>query len=205
MLVVCIAATTGGDFVAPAYNPPLTNTPVLSSFTDSNNYFKQELEPTLYVYSTEAPTLSPTPTATFTPTPTNTPTQEPTATNTPIPTATPEPIQQTVYTYITGDELFASGYLEHGGNPNWLAHFLYDVAPCEGGYEYLASYASAPFYLSRLQFNPGSWATAAAATGRYDPANPYDVGANTAWWSNAIDHPGTTSGWPYCWWIGNVP
>lgn len=38
-----------------------------------------------------------------------------------------------------------------------------------------------------------------------DAADPYHVGFNVAWWVNAIDHPGTRSGWPHCWWVGNVP
>ena len=108
------------------------------------------------------------------------------------------------YAVVDGDAAFIAGYLDHGGNPAWQAHFLYDVAPCEGGPTWgIADYGNG--YISRLQFHPGSWATAATHTGLWDGADPYHVGANVAWWSGAIDHPGTTSGWPYCWWVGSVP
>lgn len=127
---------------------------------------------------------------------------------TPLPTATASaastPVGQDASIPLDGDAAFIAGYQDHGGNPAWLAHFLYDVAPCEGGYSWgIADYGNG--YVSRLQFHPGSWATAASHTGLWDGADPYHIGANVAWWSSAIDHPGTTSGWPHCWWVGSVP
>jgi hypothetical protein len=59
-------------------------------------------------------------------------------------------------------------------------------------------------YLSAFQFTPGTWAAAARATGFADPLNPYDVGRNVAWLVQRVD-PGSTGGWPVCWWRGLVP
>ena len=113
-----------------------------------------------------------------------------------LPSPTPAPLE--------GDAAFSAGYLDHGGNPAWLAHFLYDVAPCEGGPAWgIGDYGNG--YVSRLQFHPQSWATAVAHTGLSNPVDPYHVGANVAWWSNASDSPEGTGGWPHCWWVGDVP
>jgi len=106
---------------------------------------------------------------------------------------------------------FSAGYLEHGGRAEWLTHFLADVMPCEGGGDdepqpwWLFGDYSGSGYVSPAQFDAGSWATASAATGRTDPHNGYDVGANVGWWSAHIEHPGGTGGWPTCWWRGVVP
>ena len=55
------------------------------------------------------------------------------------------------------------------------------------------------YHLGLAQFSPGTWATVSAITGFTDPYNPYHQGYNVAVWSSMI-RPGTTAGWPYCWW-----
>ena len=97
---------------------------------------------------------------------------------------------------------FADGFRAWGGREEWLEHFVNDVLPCESS-EWGGWYDNG--YVSRGQFDPGSWATAVGNTGLSDPTNPYAVGAAIAWWSNAIEHPGSTGGWPTCWWRGVVP
>lgn len=94
---------------------------------------------------------------------------------------------------------FVRGYRDYGGNPEWEDHFTYVVLPCESSY-WGGWYPNG--YISRAQFDPGSWATASRATGRGNPKDPYDIGANVAWWSNAIEHPGGSGGWPTCWLVG---
>ena len=93
---------------------------------------------------------------------------------------------------------FRQGFQDFDGNPEWEDRFV-DVLLCEG--DYWVGYSGPPVsrYISRAQFDPGSWATATAATELSDPDNPYHVGANMAWWSGAISHPGDSSGWPGCW------
>ena len=97
---------------------------------------------------------------------------------------------------------FADGYRAWGGREEWLEHFVNDVLPCESS-EWGGWYDNG--YVSRAQFAPGSWATAVGHTGLSDPTDPYAVGAAVAWWSAAIEHPGSTSGWATCWWRGVVP
>ena len=104
---------------------------------------------------------------------------------------------------VLGDGAFLQGYRDFGGNAAWEAHFLNDVLPCESGHWGQDWYANG--YRSRAQFHPGSWATASAITGQIDGSDPYAVGANVAVWSNLIAHPGSTAGWPTCWWRGVVP
>lgn len=98
-----------------------------------------------------------------------------------------------------GVAAFTQGYLDYGGNPGWLDHFVYDVLPCEGGgawYEF-GDYSGSG-YVSPAQFHPASWASAAAATGLSNPHDGYHVGANVAWWSNAVSDPWGSGGWPVC-------
>lgn len=52
------------------------------------------------------------------------------------------------------------------------------------------------YHLSPLQFDPTSWGTAAAHTGLTNPEDNYDVGANTAWWSNNTTPSEQWSCWP---------
>jgi hypothetical protein len=99
------------------------------------------------------------------------------------------------------DCLFARGYADAGGNIAHLRHLLQDVRPCEG--EWRTVYTNG--YVSAFQFTPGSWATAARATGMPDPLDPYQVGVNVAWWIQHIIDPGSSDGWPTCWWRGLAP
>ena len=92
---------------------------------------------------------------------------------------------------------FRQGYRDFGGNPEWEDRFVDVIDTCESpGHEWNDVY---PLYVSRAQFDPRSWATAADATTLADPANPYHVGANVAVWSRLIEHPGGSGGWPGCW------
>ena len=94
---------------------------------------------------------------------------------------------------------FERGYRDFGGREEWLAHFINDVMPCEGGllwYEF-GDY-SASGYISAAQFHYQSWATASAATGATNPRSAFDVGANVAWWSNNVSDPWGSGGWPVC-------
>ena len=86
-----------------------------------------------------------------------------------------------------------AGYRDAGGREDYLAHIVGAVIPCEYGWE---PYVKVNYYESRAQFDPGSWATA----GGGDPADDYTVGRNVANWIAMIDDPGSTSGWPTCWW-----
>lgn len=103
------------------------------------------------------------------------------------------------------DCAFAQGYIDAGGPERYLRHLVEDVRPCEG--EWGVAYANR--YVSAFQFTPGTWAAAASRTGRADPLDPYDVGANVAWLINDLERrgisPGSTAGWPTCWWRGLVP
>lgn len=98
-----------------------------------------------------------------------------------------------------GVAAFIAGYRDYGGNEAWLEHFIYDVMPCEGGEQWhqFGDYSSSG-YISPAQFHPGSWASAAAATGHADSHSGYDVGANVAWWSNNVSDPWGSGGWPVC-------
>jgi hypothetical protein len=102
---------------------------------------------------------------------------------------------------------FRAGYRDYGGNPAWEEHLVTDVIlECENrGRGWFWDWTLGDFYWSVAQFHPDSWARAAALSGLGDPTNPYHVGANVAWWSNAIEHPGGTGGWATCWWQGDVP
>ena len=55
------------------------------------------------------------------------------------------------------------------------------------------------YHLGLAQFSPGTWVTVSAITGLADPYNPYHQGYNVAVWASMVS-PGTTAGWPYCWW-----
>ena len=55
------------------------------------------------------------------------------------------------------------------------------------------------YHLGLAQFDPGTWATVSAITGYADPYNPFHQGFNVSVWASMIS-PGTTAGWPSCWW-----
>lgn len=104
------------------------------------------------------------------------------------------------------EQEFRQGYRDFGGNPAWEEHFVTDVIlGCENSTYGWVWHPEASHYITVAQFHPASWATAARATELDDPNDPYHVGAAVAWWSNAIEHPGGTGGWPTCWWEGVVP
>lgn len=105
-------------------------------------------------------------------------------------------------------EAFCRGYRDFGGRPEWERHFVDDVLACEGAH--WAGYYGVPYW-SRAQFSGDTWLKVRAAFGVVDAAqaefadSAYWTGAAVAWWSNAIDYPGGTGGWPSCWWEGIVP
>ena len=86
---------------------------------------------------------------------------------------------------------FIRGYRDLGGNRAWERRFIEVVIPCENGWHWDWGQS---FHLSVAQFEPGSWATAAEATGLADPENLYHVGAAVAWWSNEVG-PEAPAGW----------
>ncbi len=86
----------------------------------------------------------------------------------------------------TPQEQFIQGYRAHSGNPAWERRWVEIVIPCEGGEFEWGWHWGESFHLSVAQFEPGSWATAAEATGLGDPENLYHVGANVAWWSSEV-------------------
>lgn len=107
----------------------------------------------------------------------------------------------------TSDEdcLFARGFVDAGGPLQYLRHLLEDVRPCEGNFG--VAYANG--YVSAFQFTPGTWAAMARKTGLWDPLNPYDVGANVAALIVELERsgvsPGSSGGWPVCFWRGSIP
>lgn len=102
---------------------------------------------------------------------------------------------------------FERGYLESGGRPEWLTHFVKDVLPCEGGA--WAGYYGQNGYWTRAQFSLDTWETIVGMFSVIDQRrvadDPYFVGQAVAWWSSVISYPGDSSGWPTCWWRGAVP
>ena len=70
-----------------------------------------------------------------------------------------------------------------------------DVIPCEYGWD---PYVRRNYYLSRAQFDPGTWASA----GGGDSYDDFTVGRNVANWIGMIADPGSAAGWPTCWWRG---
>ncbi len=90
-------------------------------------------------------------------------------------------------------DCFFQGYRDAGGQyPKGLIDAM---VQCE------SSWRLDPdgYHLGLAQFSPGTWATVSAITSFTDPYNPYHQGYNVAVWSSMVS-PGTTAGWPYCWW-----
>jgi hypothetical protein len=56
------------------------------------------------------------------------------------------------------------------------------------------------YHLGLAQFDPGAWGIVSAITGFTDPYSPYHQGFNVAVWASMIS-PGTSAGWPSCWWV----
>lgn len=103
------------------------------------------------------------------------------------------------------DCAFAQGYVDAGGPVVYLRHLVEDVLPCEG--EWRTVYTNG--YVSAFQFTPGTWGTAARGTGLTDPLDPFHVGANVAALINDLERrgvsPGSSAGWPVCFWRGSIP
>ncbi len=97
-----------------------------------------------------------------------------------------------------GDEwtAFRQGFLDYGGSPAEVAHYVRIIDTCESpGYGWAADYTNG--YVSRAQFNPGTWRATAQITGLADYHDAYAVGANVATLTRIAD-PRTQ--WPVCYW-----
>jgi len=70
------------------------------------------------------------------------------------------------------------------------------VIRCESNWRLLAG---GGVHLGLAQFAVGTWANVSGRTGLGDWTNAYHQGFNVAVWS-ALVSPGTTAGWPVCWW-----
>ena len=116
----------------------------------------------------------------------------------PVPSPTPvveAPADITVTTGLVVE--FARGYADAGGPPELIDHLVYNVIPCESGWQVEPPYSG---FLGLAQFHPDTWARA----GGGDWRDPYQQGANVATWIRLIgvDAAGTAAGWPHCWWAG---
>ena len=134
---------------------------------------------------------SPTPTLA----PTNTPTATPTVMRSPtrVPTPTPMP-------FVPEGEVevaFFSGWHEAGGGNLKDDWSTWRMINCESHWNPLAE----GIHWGLAQFHPGTWATVAEITGLNDWKNPYHQGFNAATWANLVEAPGSSTGWPYCWWV----
>lgn len=90
--------------------------------------------------------------------------------------------------------LFRAGFLAAAGDPAALAH-VEAVITCESGWRNIYGPGGPNGYYSVAQFEPGSWESA----GGGDPFDLDQTGGNVARWMVMVD-PGSTSGWPLCWW-----
>ncbi len=90
-------------------------------------------------------------------------------------------------------DCFFQGYRDAGGQ--YPEGKIDAMVQCESSWQL----DPGGFHLGLAQFGPGTWATVSAITGLALPYNPYHQGYNVAVWSSMIS-PGTTAGWPYCWW-----
>ncbi|KKN02113.1 hypothetical protein LCGC14_1121160, partial [marine sediment metagenome] len=54
-------------------------------------------------------------------------------------------------------------------------------------------------HLGLAQFDPGTWAVVSGITGYTDWRDPFSHGYNVAVWASMVS-PGTSAGWPNCWW-----
>lgn len=90
-------------------------------------------------------------------------------------------------------DCFFQGYRDAGGQ--YPERLIDAMVQCESSWQL----DPGGYHLGLAQFAPGTWATVSAITGLTLPDNPYHQGYNVAVWSSMIS-PGTTAGWPYCWW-----
>lgn len=122
-------------------------------------------------------------------------------TPTPLTPLTP-PTWAQGYDPIEGEDFPADGryqkFIDGLHDGGWLdgdAH-IRRMVWCESGWRI----ETEGQFLGLAQFHKGSWAIAARATGFDDWRNPYHQGFNTAYWINVIWLPGSSAGWPNCWW-----
>ncbi len=90
-------------------------------------------------------------------------------------------------------DCFFQGYRDAGGQ--YPEGRIDAMVQCESSWQL----DPGGYYLGLAQFGPGTWTTVSAITGLAHPYDPYHQGYNVAVWSSMIS-PGTTAGWPYCWW-----
>ncbi len=90
-------------------------------------------------------------------------------------------------------DCFFQGYRDAGGQ--YPEEQIDAMVQCESSWQL----DPGGYHLGLAQFSPGTWTTVSAITGFSDPYNPYHQGYNVAVWSSMVS-PGTTAGWPYCWW-----
>jgi len=121
------------------------------------------------------------------------------------PTPPPAPSAPSTWTGhdpIEGEDFPADGryqkFIDGLHDGGWLdddAH-IRRMVWCESGWQI----ETTGQFLGLAQFHVGTWPLAARATGFDDWRNPYHQGFNTAYWINGIAAPGSTAGWPHCWW-----
>lgn len=135
--------------------------------------------------TSSAPTLSPTNTSTAIPT--LVPTRAPTNTPTPVP-------------FVPEGEVevaFFSGWHEAGGENLKDDWSTWRMINCESTW-YVVTDGD---FLGLAQFEEETWIIVSGMTELGDWTNPYHQGFNAATWANLIEAPGSSTGWPYCWWV----
>jgi hypothetical protein len=97
-------------------------------------------------------------------------------------------------------QAFSAGYLDAGGPPDLLDHFLYHVIPCESHWNPLD--ISDDGQIGLAQFDPGTWASYARPGA--DWRDPWEQGWATADLAGDLisrgESPGSSGGWPWCYW-----
>lgn len=89
---------------------------------------------------------------------------------------------------------FLEGYRAGGGDPYWEAHLI-DVIQCETEWRL----DSPGIHLGLAQFTLGTWVQARCSP-EADYRDPYEQGCAVARWMSMIGQPGSSEGWPTCWW-----
>jgi len=93
---------------------------------------------------------------------------------------------------------FLNGYRYCGGPPEYEQHLVQIVIPCESGWVL----DPGGYHLGLAQFDPQTWAVAAPPESDFRQA--VAQGCAVARWINRGIDPGSSAGWPYCWWAGQV-
>jgi hypothetical protein len=94
-------------------------------------------------------------------------------------------------------EEFRRGYRDASGPEALLEHFIANVIPCESDWNLQPKGQ----HVSAAQFSADSWVKARRSPDS-DPTNPYEVGFAVGRWLNLISEPGSSAGWPTCFWRG---